>query len=80
MGLDSMERAKLRQFLAKYFGLPDLKNLAFDLGVDFELFAHETTSDFSRELIAYLERRSQLNCLIVEVMRLRSQNNELAQR
>ena len=75
MVLKSTERAKLRRFLENGFSLSELKILAFDLGVDFQLFSHETTSELSLELIAYFERRKRLHCLVTEVLRQRHDND-----
>jgi len=69
--LGSSERSQLRQFLAKRFSLGELKNLAFDLSVDYESFPHATKEDFSRELLAYFERRGTLSCLLEEVLKQR---------
>jgi len=71
MALEPADRAQLRQFLVERFSLEELKNLAFDLGVDFELFAHQTKLEFARGLIAYFERRETLSCLVTEVLRQR---------
>jgi hypothetical protein len=71
MALEPADRAKLRQFLVERFNLDELKNLAFDLGVDFELFAHQTKQEFSRGLIAYFEHRDNLSCLVTELLRQR---------
>lgn len=76
--LDPVERAGLRQLLVDRFDLDELKDLAFDLGVDYQLFSHETTRTLARELIAYVERRGELNCLVAEVMKQRS-DKSLAQ-
>jgi tetratricopeptide (TPR) repeat protein len=65
------ERASLHRFLLEYFDLTELKNLAFDLGVDYELFPHGNKSDFSRELISYFERRNNLSCLVQQIISLR---------
>ena len=74
MALDSSKRAELRRFLLNHFDLTELKDLAFDLGVDYQRFSHETTRDLSRELIAYFERRGQQSCLVTEVLRQRPDN------
>lgn len=75
MALKPAERARLRQLLQKHFDLSELKDLIFDLGVDYQLFHHETIRDLSRELIVYLERRDELSCLIIEIMRHRPHSN-----
>jgi tetratricopeptide (TPR) repeat protein len=75
MQLDYAERAYLRQFLLTRFGLEDLKDLAFDLGVNYELFHYGTSQAFVRELILYFERRNWLGSLVSEVVRLRPDND-----
>ena len=37
-------RSRLRLFLTERFSLSELKNLSFDLGVDYEMFPHQTKS------------------------------------
>jgi tetratricopeptide (TPR) repeat protein len=69
--LDTQARAYLRQFLENRFSLAELKNLAFDLGVDYQGFPHESKGDFSRELVGYLENRQKTGCLLVEVLKQR---------
>jgi len=71
VALNPAERAELRPFLVNCFSLADLKDLAFDLGVDFQTFPHQTTTDFVRELISYFEHRDQMSCLVIEVLRRR---------
>jgi hypothetical protein len=44
--LEPNERASLREFLVGRFTLDELKNLAFDLGVDYESFAHQQRVSF----------------------------------
>jgi FixJ family two-component response regulator len=75
--LEPTEKARLRRFLADRFSLDDLENLAFDLGVDHELFSHKKQG-LSRELIEYFERRDRLSCLVTEVLKQR-RDNELVQ-
>ena len=62
MVFESSKRAKLRQFLVDRFSLDDLKDLAFDLGVDFQALPHQSTQELARELIAYLERLEKKGC------------------
>jgi hypothetical protein len=61
-------RARLRNILVDRFSLGELKDVAFDLGVDYQLFTHVTKREFSRELIAHFERRDQLSCLVTAVL------------
>jgi hypothetical protein len=64
-------RSRLRQFLIEFFSLSELKNICFDLGVDYEMFPHQTKGDLSRELLAYFERKQNLSCLVAEVVKQR---------
>jgi hypothetical protein len=65
------EGSQLREFLAKRFSSGELKNLAFDLSVDYESFPHHTNEDFSRELISYFERRGNLSSLLEGILKKR---------
>lgn len=78
MSLNYVERANLRQFMIDHFDILELKVLAFNLGVDFQLFSHETKEDLSINLILYHERRSNLSCLVTEMLKQRP-NNDLVQ-
>ncbi|MFQ5399588.1 MAG: hypothetical protein ACE5E7_08315 [Anaerolineae bacterium] len=69
--LSAEERATLRQFLVERFNLDELKNLAFDLSVDYEMFPHQTKSEFARGLISYFERKGNLSCLVAQIIKLR---------
>ena len=73
--LQSIERAQLRDFLVNHFGQDELELLAFDLGVDYELFNCQNKQKLSLELVAYFERHNRLGCLLTEVMRRRPLNN-----
>jgi hypothetical protein len=64
-------RSRLRLFLTEHFNLSELKNICFDLGVDYEMFPHQTKGDLSRELLAYFERKENLSCLVAEVVKHR---------
>lgn len=64
-------RSRLRLFLTEHFSLSELKNICFDLGVDYEMFPHQTKGDLSRELLAYFERKENLSCLVAEVVKHR---------
>lgn len=69
--LQPNERTELRQILMKRFSLEELKNIAFDLCGSHELFPHETTQSFCREMLDYFIRRNRLGCLIAEVLKQR---------
>ena len=64
-------RSRLRQFLVERFNMSELKNLSFDLGVDYEMFPHQTKGELSRELLAYFERKKNLSCLVAEMAKQR---------
>jgi hypothetical protein len=64
-------RSRLRQFLTDRFSLSELKDLSFDLGVDYEMFPHQTKGELSRELLGYFERKQNLSCLVAEMARQR---------
>jgi hypothetical protein len=66
-----IDRAALRQVLVKGFSLGELKDLAFDMGVDDDLFGPLGKGGFARELIAYLQKAGQLDDLVAMVERLR---------
>jgi hypothetical protein len=71
MTLDPQDRAYLRSLLIKHYNLSELKDLAFDLDVDFQLFEHNTIANFVRDIITYFERRQNLSCLIEEITKSR---------
>ena len=56
--------ARLRQGLRTCFNDSELRDLCFDLGVDYESLPGEGKGDKARELIAYLGRRSCIPRLI----------------
>jgi hypothetical protein len=64
-------RSRLRQFLTERFSLSELKDLSFDLGVDYEMFPHQTKGELSRELLGYFERNQNLSCLVAEMTKQR---------
>lgn len=68
---DFPEQAYVRHFLVDRFSLAELQDLAFDLSVDYEDLPHATKSEFCRELIAFFERRGNLACLLIELIKRR---------
>jgi len=72
------DQAYLRQFVVDHFSFDELRDLAFDLGIDYESLPHGTVQQFARELIAHLKRRNQLHSLVEEVVRRRP-DHRLAQ-
>lgn len=78
--LDINDRRELMEFLLTHFNLTELKNLAFAIGVEYEIFPHNTLGDFARELIKYLERIQSLYLLLQEIRRLRPDHNNFVAR
>jgi tetratricopeptide (TPR) repeat protein len=74
--LPSEERAHLRQFMVKHFNLAELKELAFDLGIDHEALPHSTKGEFALALISYFERQNNLTCLLQQIV-ARRESDEL---
>jgi tetratricopeptide (TPR) repeat protein len=62
------DKAQLREFLEQRFDLEEIKNLAFDLGIDYTKLPHETTVMLSRELISFCERREILGNLAAKAL------------
>ncbi|MFT5195916.1 MAG: hypothetical protein ACI9EW_003468 [Cellvibrionaceae bacterium] len=60
----TQDRIYLRQFLRDRFNLEELKDLSFDIGVDYEDFSHTTKPDFVRGLIDHLENRKNIRALV----------------
>jgi tellurium resistance protein TerD len=63
------ERIKLRKFLVEQFNVEKLKKLALDISVDYESLPHNTTETFSRELMAYFERRNDITRLLKGILK-----------
>ena len=55
---------RLHEQLTQAFNLPELHNLCFELGVEFEELPGERLSDKARELLLYMERRERLGALL----------------
>lgn len=62
---------ELREILVSRFSDGELKDLCFDLGVDYESLAGEGKSAKARELIAYMQRRDRLAELVAAGKQLR---------
>ena len=58
--LTAPERARLREYLTYKFSLPELRVLAFDLGIDYQHIPHTTTIELAPEFIMICERTEQL--------------------
>jgi hypothetical protein len=67
-----MTTVQLRNQIAEYFNKGELRNLCFDLDIDYENLPGETLDDKARELIAYCYRHGQLQSLVQRCRQLRS--------
>ena len=67
-----MDLAKLRQLLVSHFNESELRDLCFDLGVDYEGLPGESKSDKARELVAHFERRGCVPELVGKCAQLRA--------
>ena len=56
----AVDAAALQQFIAEYFSLDEMRDLALRLEVDFEDVAGETKDGKARGLVSYMKRRKRL--------------------
>lgn len=63
--------ARLRQLLTEYFNIGELKDLCFDLSIDYEILPGDGKADKARELVAYVKRHGQRARLLAECQKLR---------
>lgn len=64
-------RILLHHNLAKYFSVEELRDLSFDLGVEYDSLPGEGKEAKTRELVDYLERRGRIPDLVEAGRRLR---------
>jgi DNA-binding NtrC family response regulator len=69
----AVDLSKTRRYLVEHFNESELRNLCFDLRVDYESLGGTGKGDKARELIGYYERRGLLHVL-VEACRQRRPN------
>ena len=62
---------KLRELIEQYFNDDELKNLCFDLHIDYDNLPGETKSAKCRELISHCQRRGSTSDLTTELKRQR---------
>jgi hypothetical protein len=55
---------KLRRILSDYFSEGDLRDLCFDMAIDYEDLPGQNKTDKARELVVYCQRRGRINELI----------------
>ncbi len=66
-----VDAVALQQFIAEFFNLEDMRDLAMRLDVDFEDVAGETKEAKARSLVSYMKRRKRLSELRDLVRQLR---------
>jgi hypothetical protein len=66
-----MDLPALRNFLVSYFSDSELRDLCFDLGIDYESLPGEGKAARARELVAYCQRHGRLPDLENTCRRLR---------
>ena len=64
-------RMELRQNLVAAFNDSELRDLCFDMNVDYESLNGENKADKARELVAYCERRQSVPGLVAKCQELR---------
>jgi hypothetical protein len=64
--------AWLRQNIAEYFNLDELRTLCFDMGIKYENLAASTLDGMARELVAHCERAGKIRELVAKLRKLRS--------
>lgn len=69
---DKVDRPKLRQILAERFNEGELKNLCFDLDIEYGGLSGEGIGDKARELVSYCQRHERIPELIKRGEELRS--------
>ena len=63
--VNKITRAKLRKLIVSFFDISELKDLAFDLGINFDNLSGDSGKDKARELILLMERKGRLDDLIM---------------
>lgn len=71
------ETSKLENLLKRFY-LDDLKRLAFDLGVEHEVFTCQQVKGLATALIDYCSKNERLGCLVSDVLK-RQEDRDLAQ-
>jgi hypothetical protein len=64
-------QSNLRKVLAEQFNTSEIRDLCFDLRIDYERLTNDTKGDLARELISYCDRHDLLSRLIRKVLELR---------
>lgn len=61
----------LRSVLIERFSEAELRNLCFELGVDYDVLPGPSKAEKARELVSYHDRRARISELVDQVLRLR---------
>ena len=69
--LDLKDPTVLRQAISNHFRRGEIRTLCFDLRIEYDDLPGETKDDMARELVAYCERRGQLEELVEQVKKAR---------
>jgi hypothetical protein len=64
-------RASLRKNLVEFFNDSELRDLCFDMNVDYESLNGQNKADKARELVAFCERRQVIADLVARCRKLR---------
>ena len=71
-----MDLSALRNFITTYFNDSELRDLCFDLGIDYENLDGDNKAAKARELVAHCQRRNRLAELEATCRRLRSNTSK----
>ncbi|MBK9711493.1 MAG: hypothetical protein IPO81_09230 [Kouleothrix sp.] len=66
-----VDRVKLRQIITDFFSDDELRELCFDLGIDYENLPGAGKAAKARELVAYAQRRGRMQDLVTTCQQLR---------
>src|SRR5579859_280644 len=66
-----IDRKKLRQILTEYFNEDELRELCFDINIDYENLSAGSKAGKARELVAFAERHGKTQELVEQVRTLR---------
>lgn len=64
-------QSNLRKVFIEQFSTSEIRDLCFDLGIDYEKLSSETKGDLARELISYCDRHGFSSRLAMKVLELR---------
>lgn len=67
----NVDRVKLRQILISYFSEEELRDLVFDMNLDYETLPGASKAGKARELVAFAERHNKFHDLVELTQRLR---------